>query len=549
MSYLGKELFRLSDKEADKWTIDDAVKGTSIMGGTGSGKTSGSGKLLAHKFLKEGWGGLVLCAKTDEAELWEQYCKETGREKDRIIFTKGATFDQEEDEEKPEEIIFNPIDYEMKREGEGAAETQNLTNIFMNIYRMGNRIANEGDTKEERYWDTALKRCLNRVIELIKLSGEDLSYSNMVKVLSTSASITSASLTNYFVHIEREEGIKAPKKYQIVEEKKAKDEEESESEEEEEETENTNQVIIDEDFDIFNDKNYCFKCLVAAYYYTVENEFSENHDELINSFNLVEDYFTNILPSMGSRTKSIVTESFMGLAEPFLTGMLRRHFAGATNIYPEWTYQHQKIIILDFSIKEYLDAGIIAQSLFKLLFQQAVERRNTDEYPTPVFLWCDEAQYFVNPYDQIFLTTARSSRTATVFLSQNISNYFAMMGSGEDAKARVDSLMGNLSTKIFHANSDAVTNQYASTLIGSSKEVMATSNIQHQAFSLKDNYTQGSTTQYLPQIQPKEFTTFRTGGINNNYEVDGVVFANGRRWSDGKNFIQATFKQEFSEEQ
>lgn len=536
MSYLGKELFRLSEKEADSWTIDDAVKGTSIMGGTGSGKTSGSGKKIAHKFLAEGWGGLVLCAKTDEAELWEEYCRDAGREDDLIIFTKGATFDQEEDEETPEEIVFNPIDYEMKREGEGAGETQNLTNIFMNIYRMGNRIANEGDTKEERYWDTALKRCLNRVIELIKLSGEDLSYANMVKVLSTSANITGNSLTSYFVHIERGEEMKVTEHNQT---------DEGENESESEEATEIEDAKTLETFDILNDKNYCFKCLVEAYYYTVENEFSEDRDEIVNSFNLVEDYFTNILPSMGSRTKSIVTESFMGLAEPFLTGMLRRHFAGATNIYPEWTYQHQKIIVLDFSIKEYLDAGIIAQSIFKLLFQQAVERRNTHIYPTPVFLWSDEAQYFVNPYDQIFLTTARSSRTATVFLSQNISNYFAMMGSGGDAKARVDSLMGNLSTKIFHANSDAVTNEYASRLIGNAKQTLSTSNEQHQAFSLTNSYTQGSNTQYLPQIQPKEFTTFRTGGVNNNYEVDGVIFANGRRWSDGRNFIQTTFKQNF----
>lgn len=526
MSYLGKELLNFSGKMGDSWTIDDAVKGTSIMGGTGSGKTSASGKIIAKKFLKEGWGGLILCAKTDEAELWEEYCRETGREDDLIVFTKGATFDLEEEEEEREEIVFNPIDYEMKREGEGAGETQNLTNIFMNIYRMGNRIANEGDTKEERYWDTALKRCLNRVIELIKLSGEDLSYANMVKVLSTSSNITPRTLTDYFVHLERNESIKN-------------------SEQQEAESEEGQAEEAESNFDPLSDKNYCLNCLINAYYFVVENEFSENKSEIVNSFNLVEDYFTNILPSMGSRTKSVVTESFMGLAEPFLTGMLRRHFAGTTNIYPEWTYQYQKIIVLDFSIKEYLDAGIIAQSIFKLLFQQAIERRNIKEYPTPVFLWCDEAQYFINPYDQIFLTTARSSRTATVFLSQNISNYFAMMGSGSDAKARVDSLMGNLSTKIFHANSDAETNEYASRLIGNSQQTLSNSSEQHQAFSLTDNYTQGSSTQYLPQIQPREFTTFKTGGENNNYQVQGVVFTTGRTWSDNKNYVKTTFNQEF----
>src|SRR5580698_7730986 len=136
-----KILVKFSDNPKDNWTIDDACKGVSILGGTGSGKTSASGKTLAKKFLKEGWGGLVLCAKTDEANLWRQYCQETGRENDLIIFGKGAK--HATGKYAGDEIIFNPIDYEMKRSGEGAGETQNITNIFMNIYRMGNRIAGE----------------------------------------------------------------------------------------------------------------------------------------------------------------------------------------------------------------------------------------------------------------------------------------------------------------------------------------------------------------------------------------------------------------------
>ena len=38
------------------------------MGENGSGKTSGSGQLFARKYLENGFGGLVLCFKTDEAD-------------------------------------------------------------------------------------------------------------------------------------------------------------------------------------------------------------------------------------------------------------------------------------------------------------------------------------------------------------------------------------------------------------------------------------------------------------------------------------------------
>ncbi|MFZ4751917.1 MAG: type IV secretory system conjugative DNA transfer family protein [Chitinophagaceae bacterium] len=499
-----KSLISFSDHLNDQWSVDDAMKGVSIMGGTGSGKTTSSGKNLAMTYLKQGWGGLVLCAKSDEADLWRDYCRKVGREQDLIVFGKDAVHDME----SPfpgEEIVFNPIDYEAKRKGIGGAEVLNITNIFMNIYRMGNRIASEGDTKEERYWDTALKRCLNRVIELLKLADEDISYSNMVKVINSSNEVEKDKLTDTIVLLERGE----------------------------------------ENLEDLEKTNFCLKCLVKSY--TIHFAESENASkEVQNAYNLVVEYFTNAMPAMGSRTKSVVTESFMGLAEPFLSGVLHKHFAGSTNIFPELTFTDQMIIVLDFPIKEFLDAGIIAQCVFKLMFQQAVERRDVSKYPTPVFLWCDEAQYFVNPYDQIFLTTARSSRTATVFLSQNISNYFAVMGSGADAKARVDSLMGNLSTKIFHSNSDAETNLYASKIIGDDIfefEGRSTS-ASFTNFSFSDSSSVSQS--YSPQVQPRKFTMLKSGGEKNNFQVESIVFVTGKKWSNDTNYIETTFTQNFN---
>lgn len=520
---LNKTLLTLSNDPKDVWTVEDAFKGCSIMGSTGSGKTTASGKKIASAFLKEGWGGIVLCAKTDEAQLWEQYCNETGRGQDLIIFTKGARHTKKTNPKyEGQEMVFNPIDYEMNRTGIGAGETQNITNIFMNIYRMGNRIAGEGDTKEERYWDTALKRCLNRVIELIKLAKLDLTYNNMVDILSTSSSVTDDTFEDAVNCLD-------PVEPEDPRDKMSKEELAAAAKKTEEKLEKPS--------------NFCLKCLVDAYFHTSAND--DETGERKQSYYLVVDYFVHDLPAMGSRTKSVVTESFMGLAEPFLSGLLYKHFSGKTNIFPEQTFTEKKIIVLNFSIKEFLDAGIIAQCVFKLLFQQAIERRNTAQYPNPVFLWGDEMQYFINPYDSIFLTTARSSRTASVFLSQNISNYFAVMGSGSDAKSRVDSLMGNLCTKIFHANSDAETNEYASRLIGNALTPLTTIGTQSSTFGLQDTNSQGINTQFLPQIQPREFTTLKTGGRSNDYKVHGILSVNGREWSTKKNYLRIEFAQNF----
>src|ERR1700730_3457035 len=78
-------LIRFSERRPDTWTLADACQGVLIMGENGSGKTSGSGQILARRYLQSGFGGLVLCYKTDEADLWRKYLTETGRSGDALL--------------------------------------------------------------------------------------------------------------------------------------------------------------------------------------------------------------------------------------------------------------------------------------------------------------------------------------------------------------------------------------------------------------------------------------------------------------------------------
>lgn len=495
-------LLKFSENKKDAWTVDDAIKGTAIIGATGAGKTTSSGKTIAMQFLKEGWGGIVLCAKPDEADLWLQYCDDAGRSDDVIVFGKNSV--HQSGDYEGQKIVFNPLDYEMNRDGDGAGETFNITNIFMNLYRMGNRISNEDTPKDERFWDSALKRMLNRSIDMIKIAGEELSYDNLIALINS-----------------------CPKESNPFNEDKW-------------ERDYAESTDIDNDPDL--QESYFLKCLTKVYQ-EIENE--QEGTALFNAAYSAYTYFTRTFPELSERTQSTVIESFMGLAEPFINGLLFEHFSGKTNLFPEQTFTEYKIIILDFPVKEYLEAGVMAQSVFKLIFQQAVERRRDGEYPMPVFLWADEAHYFVTPYDQIFLTTARSSRAATVFLSQNIPNYLAAIGT-QDAKSRVDSLMGNLNTKIFHANSDTMTNKYSSEMIGQAVSFMSSRGSSSTLFSMNFSSSRDLRSDYRPQVQPREFTTLRSGGDGNNLEVDAIVFVTGRKWSTGNNFIRTIFEQKFS---
>src|SRR5262249_28548353 len=116
---LNLPLVRFSERSEDIWTLSDAFQGVSIMGENGSGKTSGSGKHLARKFLQNGFGGLVLCFKTDEADLWRSYLQHTGRETDGRFFCIDEAF------------RFNFMDYEARSSGLDFAE--NLVTLLVDI--------------------------------------------------------------------------------------------------------------------------------------------------------------------------------------------------------------------------------------------------------------------------------------------------------------------------------------------------------------------------------------------------------------------------------
>jgi len=152
-------------------------------------------------------------------------------------------------------------------------------------------------------------------------------------------------------------------------------------------------------------------------------------------------------------------------------------------------------------VKKYSATGCFAQVLFKLIWQRAVERRGNQG--NPVFLWADEAQYFVTKDDMLFQQTARASRAATVYLTQSIANYRALLGDTSQSSNVTDSLMGNFQTVIFHANGCPVTNEYAERLFGYRADGK-------------------------PMRAANEISRLRKGGPNNQSIVEGFVFQAGQ---------------------
>jgi len=168
-----------------------------------------------------------------------------------------------------------------------------------------------------------------------------------------------------------------------------------------------------------------------------------------------------------------------------------------------------------------------------------MEKRDIAMNGRPVFLYADESQHFIHEYDAEYQATARSSRIATVYISQNIPNYHANMG-GANSEYKVKSFLGTLGTKIFHANADIETNKYASDLIGEAymEDV-------HRSRQIGGDFSKGESVSYKLEkiIRPEEFPGMLTGGPGNNYEVEGYVHRQGKTFIDGSVFRKIIFRQ------
>jgi hypothetical protein len=463
----------LIDMGGDPWRIRDACEGTMIFGGTGSGKTSGSGRALARSFLTAGFGGLVLCAKTDEPALWRSYAEETGRAADIVMFGGAGPWS------------FNFMEYESLRPGAGAGLTENLVNLFMEVSSIGSGEprAHGGDP----FWERAMRSLVRNCVDLLLMAGEPASLHAMFDVIR-SAPADPAS-------------VPSPE---------------------------------------WRSRSACWRRLETA-----RERSRGKHWEI--DCREVAAYWLGHFPSLGDRTRGSIVAMFSTLAESLMRGKMRELFCGGCSLTPEDAIAG-RIVVVDLPVKEWSVVGRIAAVLWKYCLQKAVERRtdNGSGMGRPVFLWADECQHFASRYDPLFQATARSSRAASVYMTQNYPSLIAALG-GE--RAMTDSLLGNMGTKIFHANSDRDTNQLAADLVG--KRLQSLRNFGSGASlslggqpSAGTSASRGRSEHMDYEIQPMEFSTLAKGGVENGCAPEALVFQNGRIWAGtGRTWQKLCFRQ------
>lgn len=464
------------NEHTEDWTIRHAVEGIQIFGGIGSGKSSGSGAFFARKYLKQGFGGLVLTVKIDEKDNWIKYCEETGRLDDLFIVEPNS------------EYRFNFLAYENSRADAGRGITANIAQIFKTVIDAEKTIS-QGKTSNDPFWNDALDMFLINIIDLCLLSNKgELSFDSIYQM--------SSSLPN-----------------------------------------SLNQ-LKDKDFRKTSEFAQALMVKIAS-----KRELGDLSESDFQLYQKVENYFMNKHIPLSEKTRSIIEYSLDGLLFQLSRNPIYSMFCSGDSSFTPEDSINGKIILLNLPVKIYDKVGRDIQIMFKYIWQRAMERRQVDNDTKPVFLWADEAQNFIHEHDIDYQATARSARVCTVYLTQNLPNYFAHMG-GDAGKYHVKSFLGTLGTKIFHANSDMDTNYYASELFGKRFIEIDTSQ-----YSLGEKFskTLHPQLQNQPYLTPESFVKLKTGTELNQKIVEGVVHLQ-RRTIKKNNYYRPFFIIEFTQQ-
>jgi len=259
----------------------------------------------------------------------------------------------------------------------------------------------------------------------------------------------------------------------------------------------------------------------------------------------IEQYYKGEVKARSDKMRTSVTMGISSTLGPFKRGAMRDLFTTTTTLDPLET-REGKIIIVDIAVKQHHAQATLAAAIWKLSFQRAVERKRTDDSTRPVFLFADECQFFCAKTDADFQTTSRQAKCATIYLTQNFPTLANKYGGGPRGEATAKGILGNLVTKIFHANDCPVTNQLACETLGKAliSRTSRNANANFGADEAGGSGGGGTTTNLVSdyQVQPVIFQTLATGGHTYGDKVTAVFFRGGNLCPNGRRYCVIRYR-------
>ena len=157
--------------EADTLALNALFLGVMVTGAIGSGKTSGSGALLAASCLSAGCGFLILTTKPEEAQEWIERVKMAGRESDLSVIRPDGY------------LTLDAIAYEFNQPSGGGQFVDNLMGLFKNL--LGALGSDHGPTMTDAFW---------------RLSGDELLRSLLGVFIAAKIPVTIERMARFLVH-------------------------------------------------------------------------------------------------------------------------------------------------------------------------------------------------------------------------------------------------------------------------------------------------------------------------------------------------------------
>lgn len=467
-------------------TLKDSFSSVFIVGATSAGKSSGSCATIFRNLLSYGCGGLILSVK-DEYPTILRYCQQTGREQDLIRVSIGG------------EHAFNFLNYESRRSGKRNF-VSNIVTLLNNVIQ-ADRDKQSGQGGDSPFWQESLRLLMFHTISLVMIGNDGI---NVPQLYEIALSITDTDPNSAF-----EKALSKAKEFVQVQI---------------EQWENWVGKFYVDGLDDSEYNSSLFEAVPAARELKLADQFFQSFRTLSpKTRTVIELLFTSFLFSL--------------LQEPVYSLFCNR----ASTFSPESCFDG-KIILLDLPVKIYGQAARYAQLIFKMIWQAAMERRNLAENDRPVFLFSDECQELLTENDNMFLATSRSANVCNIYATQNLPNLYACMG-GSKSEHKVKGLLGNFATKIFHANTDVETNNWASDLIGSAYQKDESETTSSTLGKVTTSQT--VSVKLAKMVRPEEFVALRNGGPENDYKVTAYLHAQGKKFANGFSHRLVTFTQQF----
>ena len=386
---------------------------------------------------------------------------------------------------------LNLLAYEAQRPGKGGGLAENLVSFCRNLLKLSSR--HQGGGSHDPFWQNAGDQLLTAALDLFLLSGTNITFDALSQFIAAAPTNPPA---------QDRELLKIPNFGKVLEK--------------------------------------------------AHQSLRTPEDQRV--FRRALEYWLKIYPGLADKTRTSITIGIFTMLDAFRGRGIPDLISSETTITPEIILSGM-IVVLDLPLKEFGHTGLLVQSAWKYLFQTALERQGNTGDPgqRPVFLWEDEAQYFFSDHDHHFQDTARASRVSRVLLSQNLHNFYKEFG--KDGAEAANSVFGNLNTKIFHANFDPETNEWAAKQFGT--EIHTRFTISHappspakdmwdaarRMFDPPNTTSVSAAEQREYAVQPADFARLRTGGPLNNFEVDAYITWLGLSAEHERHFTKATFNQ------